>query len=142
MARNTPPSSLSANLPRRPSIPVHASLPSCSRLSRSGLETSQQFAPPACRPSLTAARHDSLGNLQAGTERCSRPNQKMRSKRRTECRQPNTLIPRPHLSTKPGQAQNVLTEASAPIPFKGPKIVSSSQRYAVYRNDDQLEIVD
>jgi hypothetical protein len=32
------PSSSSANLPRRPWIPLHASLPSCSRLSRSGLE--------------------------------------------------------------------------------------------------------
>ena len=41
----------------------------------------------ACRPSLTAARHDSLGNVQAGTKRCSRPNQKIAQKRRTECRQ-------------------------------------------------------
>src|SRR4051812_40698379 len=61
-------------------------MPSCSRLSRSGLETSQQVAPPACRPSLTATRHDGTRNVQAGTERCSRPNQKIARKRRTECR--------------------------------------------------------
>ena len=58
-----------------------------SRPSRSGLEISQQAAPPACRPSLTAARHDSLGYVQAGTKRCSRPNQKIAQKRRTECSQ-------------------------------------------------------
>ena len=44
-------------------------MPSCSRLSRSGLEALRQTAPLACRPSLTAARHDGLGNVQAGTER-------------------------------------------------------------------------
>jgi hypothetical protein len=44
------------------------SMPSCSRLSRSGLEALRQTAPLACRPSLTAARHDGLGNVQAGTE--------------------------------------------------------------------------
>src|SRR5580704_5882358 len=60
------------------------SMPSCSRLSRSGLETSQQASPSICRPSLTAARHDSLGNVQAGTKRCSRPNKKIAKKRRTE----------------------------------------------------------
>jgi hypothetical protein len=60
-------------------------MPSCSRLSRSGLEALPQTAPLACRPSLTAARHDGVGNVQAGTERCSRPNQKITPKRRTEC---------------------------------------------------------
>ena len=39
---------------------------------------------PACRPSLTAAQHDSLSYMQAGTKRCSRPNQKIAQKRRTE----------------------------------------------------------
>src|SRR5271166_5199593 len=81
------PSSSSANLQRRPSNPGHTSMLSCSRLSRSGLETSQQASPSTCRPSLTAARHDSLGNGQAGTKRCSRPNQKITQKRRTECSQ-------------------------------------------------------
>src|SRR5271165_5712047 len=84
------PSSSSANLQRRPSNPGHTSMLSCSRLSRSGLETSQQASPSTCRPSLTAARHDSLGNVQAGTKRCSRPNQKIAQKsqkRRTECSQ-------------------------------------------------------
>ena len=59
------------------------SMPPCSHSSRSGLQASQQAAPPACRPSLTAARHDSPGNVQAGTKRCSRPNQKITPKRRT-----------------------------------------------------------
>jgi putative transposase len=36
---------------------------------KDGLETSSQAAPPACRPSLTAASHDSQQNLQAGMER-------------------------------------------------------------------------
>src|SRR5271166_1692282 len=81
------PSSSSANLQMRPSNPGHTSMLSCSRRSRSGLETSQQASPSACRPSLTAARHDSLGNVQAGTKRCSRPNQKITQKRRTECSQ-------------------------------------------------------
>src|SRR6202049_5119999 len=78
------PSSSSANLQKRPSTPVHSSMLPCSRLSRSGLETSQQASPSTCRPSLTAARHDSHGNLQAGTKRCPRPNQKIDQKRRTE----------------------------------------------------------
>ena len=34
--------------------------------SRSGLEALRQTAPLACRPSLTAARHDGVGNVQAG----------------------------------------------------------------------------
>ena len=75
----------------------HTSMPSCSRPSRSGLETPKQDAPSARRPSLTAARHDSRGNVQAGTKRCSRPNQKMASKRRTECPQPRY----PHPKTSP-----------------------------------------
>src|ERR1700686_1418802 len=78
------PSSSSVNLQKRPSNPVHLSMLPCSRLSRSGLETSQQASPSTCRPSLTAARHDSHGNLQAGTKRCPRPNQKIDQKRRTE----------------------------------------------------------
>jgi hypothetical protein len=41
----------------------------------------------ACRPSLTAARHYNLGYMQVGTKRCSRPNQKIAQKRRTECSQ-------------------------------------------------------
>jgi hypothetical protein len=49
-------------------------MPPCSRLSRSGPETLRQTAPLACRPSLTAARNDGVENVQAGTERCSRPN--------------------------------------------------------------------
>ena len=44
------------------------SMPPCSRLSRSGLETSQQVGPPTCRPSLTAARHDSVGE-RAGRDK-------------------------------------------------------------------------
>jgi hypothetical protein len=92
-----PPSSSSANSPRRSLHPRHTSMPSCSRPSRSGLEMSQYAAPPARRPSLTAARHDSRGNVQAGTKRCSRPNQKMASKRRTECPQPRY----PHPKTSP-----------------------------------------
>jgi hypothetical protein len=71
-------------------------MPSCSRLSRSGLEALRQTAPLACRPSLTAARHDGVGNVQAGTERCSRPNQKITPKRRTECGQ--TRYPDPKTS--------------------------------------------
>ena len=39
---------------------AHISMPSCSRLSRSGLEALRQTAPLACRPSLTAARHDGV----------------------------------------------------------------------------------
>jgi hypothetical protein len=34
-----------------------------------------------------AARHDGLGNVQAGTKRCSQPNQKIAPKRRTPCSQ-------------------------------------------------------
>jgi hypothetical protein len=71
-------------------------VPSCSRLSRSGLEALRQTAPLACRPSLTPARHDGVGNVQAGTERCSRPNQKITPKRRTECGQ--TRYPDPKTS--------------------------------------------
>src|SRR5271165_353445 len=81
------PSRSNANMQPPLSNPVHTSMPSCSRLSRSGLKTSQQVAPPAYRPSLTATRHDGVGNMQAGTKRCSRPNQKITRKRRTECRQ-------------------------------------------------------
>ena len=91
------PSSSSANSRPRPLDPAHTSMPSCSRPSRSGLETPKQDAPSARRPSLTAARHDSRGNVQAGTKRCSRPNQKMASKRRTECPQPRY----PHPKTSP-----------------------------------------
>src|SRR3954467_13458784 len=47
----------------------------------------QQASPSTCRPSLTVARHDSLRNVQAGTERFARPNQKIAQKRRTECHQ-------------------------------------------------------
>jgi putative transposase len=36
---------------------------------KGGLETSSQAAPSACRPSLTAAAHDSHQNVQAGMER-------------------------------------------------------------------------
>lgn len=36
---------------------------------KDGLETSSPAAPSACRPSLTAASHDSHQNMQAGTER-------------------------------------------------------------------------
>jgi hypothetical protein len=81
-----------ANAPEPPN-PVHTSMPSCSRPSRSGLEASQQVAPPARRPSLTAARHDRLGVVQAGTKRSSRPNQKIAPKRRTQCSQ--TRYPNP-----------------------------------------------
>jgi hypothetical protein len=109
------PSSSSANLQMRPSNPGHTSMLSCSRLSRSGLETSQQASPSTCRPSLTAARHDSLGNVQAGTKRCSRPNQKITQKRRQSAVKLDTLIPRPHLSTKPEQAQDLArTKPSRP----------------------------
>ena len=61
-------------------------MPSCSRLSRSGLEALRQTAPLAFRPSSTADRHDGVGNVQAGTERCSRK-PKDYPKRRTECGQ-------------------------------------------------------
>src|SRR4051794_9684123 len=71
-------------------------MPSCSRPSRSGRETPPQAAPPPCRPSLTAARHDGAGNVQAGTERCSRPNQKITPERRTQRRQ--TRYPDPNTS--------------------------------------------
>src|ERR1019366_2547910 len=81
------PSSSSANSQRRPLDPAHTSMPSCSRPSRSGLETPKQDPSPARRPPLTAARHDSRGNVQGGTKRSSWPNQKMNSKGRTECRQ-------------------------------------------------------
>jgi hypothetical protein len=36
---------------------------------KDGLEMSSQAAPSACRPSLTAASHDSHQNVQAGMER-------------------------------------------------------------------------
>ena len=90
------PSRSNANMQPPLSNPVHTSMPSCSRLSRSGLETSQQVAPPAYRPSVTATRHDGVGNMQAGTKRCSRPNQKITRTRRTECRQ--TRYPDPKTS--------------------------------------------
>ena len=90
------PSRSNANMQPPLSNPVHTSMPSCSRLSRSGLETSQQVAPPAYRPSVTTTRHDGVGNIQAGTKRCSRPNQKITRKRRTECRQ--TRYPDPKTS--------------------------------------------
>src|ERR1700746_2850492 len=114
---------------KRSSHPVHTSMLSCSRPSRSGLEPSHQAAPPACRPSLTAARHDSPGNVQAGTKRCSRPNQKIAQKRRTECCQirypdpktsplhetgagPDLLIPsatiRPTASAEPPTANDMI----------------------------------
>src|ERR1700694_3960183 len=102
------PSSSRASLPKRPSNPVHPSLPSCSRLSRNDLTTSQQVAPPAHRPSLTAARHDSLGNLQAGTKRCSRPNRKIVPKRRTEC--PQTRYPDPKTSSLHETGASPLTD--------------------------------
>ena len=86
------PCSSRANLQRRPSDPAHTSMPSCSRPSRSGLEISQQAAPHARRPSLTAARHDSLGYMQAGTKRCSQPNQKIAQKMRTECSRIRTSV--------------------------------------------------
>ena len=85
----------------------------CTRPSRSGLETVAPSRTAACRPSLTAARHDSLENVQAGTKRCSRPNQKIAQKRRTECCQIRYPDARPHLSTKPGtpawtRAENIV----------------------------------
>ena len=43
-------------------------------------------------------------NVQAGTKRCSRPNQKITQKGGQSAVKLDTLIPRPHLSTKPGQA--------------------------------------
>jgi hypothetical protein len=46
-------------------------MPSCSRLSRSGLEALRQTAPLAYRPSLTAALDATASEMcRAGTERC------------------------------------------------------------------------
>ena len=69
---------------------------------------SQQAAPPACRPSLTAARHDSPGNVQAGTKRCSRPNQKIAPKRRTGCRQIRYPDPKTLPVHKTGASRTIL----------------------------------
>jgi hypothetical protein len=47
-----------------------------------------------------------LATAQAGTERCSRPNQKIPQRGGHNAVKPGTLIPRPHLFTKPGQVQD------------------------------------
>ena len=73
------------------SEPVHTSSRRLAPV-KSGLETSQQVAPPACRPSLTATRHDGLGNVQAGRKMLS-AEPKDHSKERTEAVKPDTLIP-------------------------------------------------
>ena len=99
------PSRSNANMQPPLSNPVHTSMPSCSRRSRSGLETSQQVAPPAYRPSVTATRHGGVGNMQAGTKRCSGRTKRSLERGGQNAVKPDTLIPRPHLSTKPGQVQ-------------------------------------
>ena len=58
---------------------------------RPGNVAGRQVAAPAYRPTLTAPRHDSVGNVQAGTKRCSRPNQKITRKQQKE----DTLPPKP-----------------------------------------------
>src|ERR1700687_6162733 len=81
---------------RGPSIPAHTILPPCSGPSRYGLEMSQSEARLARRPTLTAPARDRSTCVQAGTKRCSRPNQKMdpaSNRRRTTC--PQTPYPDP-----------------------------------------------
>jgi hypothetical protein len=67
---------------RRQSIPTHASLPACSRPSR----TRPTGGPPT-GPSLTAAARDGRTIVRAGTEEwlCQGPNQRMARNWRTTC---------------------------------------------------------
>ena len=74
---------------------------------------------PACRPSLTAARHDSLSYMQAGTKRCSLAEREHWPKEEeTDTVKLDTLIPRPHLCTKSGQAQRCLLRPRSVRPFR------------------------
>lgn len=80
---------------------VHTSMPSCSRLPRSGLKTS-----PTCWPSLTAARHDGLARCWPG-----RKNPRGRTKRSAQRGGQNAVkpdqIPRSLLYTKSGEPRQL-----------------------------------
>jgi hypothetical protein len=83
-------------------IPTHTSLPPCSRPSR----TSPPGGPEV-GPSLTAAARDGRTSVRAGMEEWLRrgPNKRMTPNRRANIVRPDTLIPSPQPSTKPGQVQ-------------------------------------
>ena len=72
------------------SIPPHAILPSCSRPSRRGLETTAPASPPQCRPTSTAARHDGRQRRAGRDEKMLSAEQKDRPKGGT---MPSNLIP-------------------------------------------------
>ena len=92
-------STTSAGIRRQRLIPTHASLPPCSRPSR----TSPPGGPKR-GPSLTAAARDGRTIVRAGTEEWLRrgPNQRMARHRRATCRQIRSPNPKPQHSTKPG----------------------------------------
>jgi len=77
-------STMSVATRRRQSIPTHASLPTCSRPSRTSPSGGRKR-----RPSLTAAARDGRTIVRAGTEERLRwgPNRRMASARRAICRQ-------------------------------------------------------
>ena len=84
-------------------IPTHISLPPCSRPPR----TSPPGGPHV-GPSLTAAARDGGTIVPAGMEEWLRrgPNKRIAPNRRPKCLRPDTLIPSPQPSTKPGQVQS------------------------------------
>jgi len=77
------PSSTSDATTKAPSIPTHASVPSCLRPSRTS-----PSGGPKMRPFLTPAAHDGRIVVRVGTEEWRRrgPNKRM-DQRRTKCRQ-------------------------------------------------------
>ena len=80
------------------------STPACPRPSTSGLAAPPQAVLPARRSFLTAARHNGVRNVTPGRKDERDQTERTARKRRTECPATTTLIPRPHLSTKPSQA--------------------------------------
>ena len=87
------------------SNPVHTSMPSCSRLSRSGLEDVTASCT-ASAPAVLDSRSTRRPRRRAGRDEKMALGRTKRLPQRggQNAVKPDTLIPRPHLSTKPGQA--------------------------------------
>ncbi len=92
----------------RCSNPVHTSMPSCSRPSRSGTgNTTASCTASVPSRALTATRHDGLGTCRHGRKYALSRTKRFTERGGQNAVKPDTLIPRPHLSTKPGLLHNM-----------------------------------
>src|SRR6267378_7231974 len=79
-------------------IPIAPSLPSCSKLSRYGLASSEHAATLARRPTLTAPARDDVSEPRVGTKKRALRSNKETDERQKICRSGKLLDKKPHTS--------------------------------------------